>query len=147
MKKATLIVFIFSLIVGCKKELSNYPDLVGEWECYGVTQGSGVAYASSGFGHTLVFQNDGTYKIVNKQDGGKEESGRVSKISSQVIVLKNLLQSDRYLKGEYGYVIETSLYTGKMMLYLGQVVENGKSKGGYVHFYGINYGFPTYVKK
>lgn len=107
MKKSFLILFVFLFLHGCKKEplTGDYQPLMGEWLCTGVQNGRYFENAlKNNFEHTLLFNKDGTYKIINKQDGGKTEKGRIKKI---ILESKKVLSYPYYLPGstETVYVI------------------------------------------
>lgn len=126
MKKLIFILIGFLFFSGCKKEplTEEFQPLEGEWECTSVVTGNS-SQPIGGRAHTLVFYKDGTYKIINKQDGGKDEKGRIQKIkfdgtdslatygyppgSTQTIyyitLKKQLFWKDAYLKGDYKIVL------------------------------------------
>lgn len=115
MRNCAIIFYLLIIFCGCKKEPleGDFQNLVGSWECEYTTFGSGVDFVQKeGFGHTLTFEKNGIYKINNKQDGGKDETGRITKLEHgglyNLVEFKNYFQKNKYLSGEYKWSIGKS---------------------------------------
>ena len=118
MKLISVVFFICILLnISCRKKplTGDFEGLVGQWEClyldnYSPSGPHNIWAKDNGFTHTLVFKEDGTYQIINKEGGGKDETGRVADRAGQKLLLKNCFQAKKYLSGEYEwYVNQVSL--------------------------------------
>jgi hypothetical protein len=145
MKKIFPILFFASIIINsCKKEAldTNYSELIGEWKCLAIIQGSSISFADySGFNHTLAFEGDGNYRIQDKQGGKKMEKGRITKISKDAIcgqpsysckklTMKNCFQGKKYLDGGYEWLVYTDSLTNEIRLGI----------TGHTNFYNEKFG-------